>query len=366
MAGLATITGFSSNVILAKARAMYGRRLTDADFAALLNCRSVADVFGYLKQHEGYRQAFADIHDVVIHRGYLETLLRRKLWNDYATLIRYRFPAVKAIENYLVEQKEVELILLCLRLMNAGRSDEFFVHIPQFFAKYTRLDFAAMSRARSYQEILAALSKTRYQALLDQFDNEQVAPGHIPMTKIEHILYTDLYSRVLAFIEGTSGALRRELADLCGAYIDVQNVVRILRLKQYFQADPDTIRENLLPFGNTISKKVMEQMIRAQEPEEIWRLFFSTRVGRRIPRSSRSDTHNLEQSAVFYSARHYLRYSTHAMVTLLSYVFLSQTEVEDIINIVEGIRYGIPPDQIRPMLISASRQFQNPQQEHRR
>ena len=44
------MSAMSSNVILAKARAMYGSRLTAADYAALLKCRSVGEAAGYLKK----------------------------------------------------------------------------------------------------------------------------------------------------------------------------------------------------------------------------------------------------------------------------------------------------------------------------
>lgn len=39
------------------------------------------------------------------------------------------------------------------------------------------------------------------------------------------------------------------------------------------------------------------------------------------------------------------------MVVLMSYIMLTDVEVDDIINIIEGIRYGMPPEQIKPMLV---------------
>ena len=39
------------------------------------------------------------------------------------------------------------------------------------------------------------------------------------------------------------------------------------------------------------------------------------------------------------------------MVALFSYMMIMDTELDDIINIIEGIRYGMPPEEIRTMLI---------------
>ena len=72
---------YSSNVILAKARAMYGRCLTAQDFHNLLACHSVSEIASYLKNRTAYAGVLADINESTIHRGHLESLLRRKLWN---------------------------------------------------------------------------------------------------------------------------------------------------------------------------------------------------------------------------------------------------------------------------------------------
>lgn len=39
------------------------------------------------------------------------------------------------------------------------------------------------------------------------------------------------------------------------------------------------------------------------------------------------------------------------MVVLLSYLIIMDTEVMDLTNIIEGIRYQLPPEEIKPMLV---------------
>ena len=48
------LSNLSSNVVLAKARAMYGRRLTPQSYQELLACRSVSEIAAYLKSHTSY------------------------------------------------------------------------------------------------------------------------------------------------------------------------------------------------------------------------------------------------------------------------------------------------------------------------
>ena len=52
------LSSLSSNVVLAKARAKYGKRLKEKDYRNLLDCKSVAEVAAYLN-------ANTDDHDVL-------------------------------------------------------------------------------------------------------------------------------------------------------------------------------------------------------------------------------------------------------------------------------------------------------------
>ena len=74
---LSTISALSANAISAKARAIYGRRLTAADYQELTRQRTVSDVAAYLKANPGYGAYLAGIDEMQIHRGQLELLLHQ-------------------------------------------------------------------------------------------------------------------------------------------------------------------------------------------------------------------------------------------------------------------------------------------------
>ena len=122
----------SANVILAKARAMYGNSLKSQNYLELLNCHSVSEVASYLKNRTSYAVMLTEINETTIHRGHLEMLLRRKLFNDYSSLSRYDATVGMHMSAYIIRRGEIDQIIQCLRLMNAGRSDEFFFSMPLF------------------------------------------------------------------------------------------------------------------------------------------------------------------------------------------------------------------------------------------
>ena len=167
---------------------------------------------------------------------------------------------------------------------------------------------------------------------------------------METALYTLLAERLLATMETASGEKRRQLTALCGTELDARNVTRILRLKKYFNASPGMIRAQLLPPGGVIPPATRERILEA-DAADIPALFYASPAGRHIPPAHRAHTVDLPERAVYFTARHYLHFSTYPTVVLLAFIAVMETELIDIINIIEGIHYKLPPEEIRPLLI---------------
>jgi len=343
----------AQNVISAKAHAMYGRALKPQQFNALLGCHSISEIASILKNDTPYQTALAGINEATVHRGHLEILLRRKLWDDFAGLVRYDSLIGKNrsganFSAYLIAREEVEQIVLCARLLYAGRAEEYMTAVPAFFVSHTKLDFVKMSRARSLPELAEALLNTRYHALLAPLLDEKDAS----VTMIEKVLYDDLIQKLLLIVGDTKGQQKKQLTALCGAQIDSLNVNRIVRLKSFFGAGNETVRKSLTPSGGSISPRILRQMTEAADAKEVMELFWQTGIGRKIPEAKRVYTFDLQERVPYYSAKYYFYFSLYPTVVMMSYILLMETEMTDIVNILEGVRYGMSPDEIKSMLIT--------------
>ena len=71
------------NATVAKIRAMYGKRLSAEDYAQLASFGSVSEIAEYLKKYTHYGKTLASVDTVMIHRGLLESLLRRHNFETY-------------------------------------------------------------------------------------------------------------------------------------------------------------------------------------------------------------------------------------------------------------------------------------------
>mgnify|MGYP003379009870 CR=1 FL=1 len=72
------LSSYSNNVIAAKARGMYGKRITIEQYEELLRCRSVSEAASYLKNQTHFRYALENVNPANIHRRQLENMLTRE------------------------------------------------------------------------------------------------------------------------------------------------------------------------------------------------------------------------------------------------------------------------------------------------
>lgn len=76
----------------------------------------------------------------------------------------------------------------------------------------------------------------------------------------------------------------------------------------------------------------------------------TTTFGQRISGIEYDYIDELPTKVKFSKCIHFIRYSINPPVVMLSYILLTEIELSNIINIIEGIRYKLPKDEIKKML----------------
>ncbi len=343
------LSTLSSNAILSKARAMYGRRLTKENYKDLLACQSVGEVASYLKNQTAYSKTLAGINENEVHRGQLEAKLRQKLFEDYASLCRYEISVGEHFSQYLITRSEIEQILHSILLLDAGKPEEYLFAMPMYLSRHTHINLTALSQIKDYDDLLDALSHTPYRNLLEVFKPVKGIP--INYTGIENTLYTYLFKNLFEVIEKyTRGETAKQLREIFNSYVDLINYTRIIRLKVSYHASPDFIRSSLLPFGS-INKRVLSEMIEADSEDEVTAVMNKTLIGKHCLKVDHTYIDEIPNRVKYMTCRHDIHFSTHPSVVMISYTFIMQAELTDIITIVEGIRYKLAPEEIAKLLI---------------
>ncbi len=344
-------TSMSSNTISAKAKSMYGKRLTDANYQDMLRRSNVTEIAAYLKENTAYSAALAqvDIHNV--HRGQLENILMRELFNKYTKLCRYNFTGDNGFYGYLVLQYEIEQILKCILSLNAKTMADFILDLPAFLISHASFDLLALAKVRSFDELLEVLGHTPYREILKPFFPK--GDELIDYSSCEKALMTYHYDYLLGVIRKKfHGQTKKDLEKVIKVNVTLSNLMTIYRLKRYFDADKADISEAVLPFEFKLNKNTLQQMIEAKTVDDFFDVFDQCYYGKnnKAEEGSLGFEHHLSQIIYLYNKK-LMRFSTSPPAVLYAFIILNSTEVKNIIKIIEGIRYQIPISQIQNLLI---------------
>lgn len=340
----------TSYAVLTKARSKYGKFLTERDYTGLLSCQSVPEVMVYLKSHTHFASALSDINERDVHRGRLEMLLRRYLFEEFDSFCRYDSGVTAGFSQYIIEKTEVDQIIHYLILLNSHSTEKFIFQFPAFLAKHTVLDVNKIANARNYDEFLNALNRTPYYDLLQEFKPDEM--GRLPVSDIENKLYAAILSHVLSLIKTkTKGSERQELIQFFKTVNDYSIFSRILRLKKYYDLPPEVIKSSVLPYYGSLSPKLIDRMCEAESSAEVFQIMQSTGCGRLIGKIGYIHADDISPRVQYKLAKKHIHFSNNPTVVVVSFMFLSEIELMNVISLIEGIRYQIDPKTIRSLII---------------
>lgn len=331
----------SSGAILAKARAMYGKRLTLQDYNSLLRMQSISEVASFLKSHPGYGDIMEEVNEALIHRGQLENLLRKALFEKYYRLSSFSFSSGDSIYQLMVSRYEIKQVMACIRLLSAGRMEEYITSVPPYLQGHTSLDLMQIAKVRSMADLRQALAGTPYLAYLN-------TGADVPdYTMVETRLREAYYAR-LTKLAGKHGG---KLKELVYTQAELFNITTIYRMKFLFRMERVTILSYLLPYRSKLSQAAFKKLLWAEREEDFIQLLKHSGYRRLMENTGFVSPEDFTRRCEEQLCRRILHFSPDTEAVLLAFLQLSEIEADNLTAIIEGIRYEIPADQIRPLLI---------------
>lgn len=337
------------NATIAKIMAIYGKRIKPHDYMELINQKSVADVAEYLKKNTYYNELLSSIDTRTIHRGMLENLLRRSTFEKYIRITGFENISKEEFYNYKVIQTEIDEILRCIRHINA-KSDKLIDNIPIYMNKLTSFDLIQLAKVTNYDELLVFLKKTPYYEILSKIDVDSY--GRVNVTKCETLLRTYYVARLKKSLNFNKDTVT-QFVKLLETDIDLINIINAYRLTAYFEESEDVIEKDMLPFYGRLSFEKQRYIYSAPNSEEYISRFSKTYYGKQMLEYN-YDINTLEQSVQrlrYKYAKLMLKRSVSAPLSVYSFMFLLEIEVQNLISIIEGIRYGVDVNRIKSFII---------------
>ena len=334
-----------SSAITAKVRSIYGKRLKLKDYQNMAKCESISEIMQYLKAYTHYREPLDKISNYV-HRGNLESTLREKQFEKYLALCKY-CSGFSPVTEYYLRSCEITELMRKITLLSINRPEEYIFALPLYFMRHTELDLEAMSTAHSHRELLEALSKTEYQDIVAQFPPNEI--GDYNLAAVEDALISYSLKKLYAdFGKIKNKKDRNQLKELFDTLIDYSNYTRIIRLKKYYNLNNETVRSHLLGYGSLAGKR-LDRILSKEELSDIREELSRTSVGKKAATIDKNS--EMAVQGRFNKCRHELYFSTNPEIIMLAFYILSETELSNLIAVIEGVRYKTPPEDILALLI---------------
>lgn len=345
------LTSLSSNAITAKARAIYGRRLTAANYNELLKKTSVSEITSYLKEETSYSKYLANVDETSIHRGRLELLLRRSLFDKFFSLCHYDFSRGKGFYHYVIERAEIDALLDAIMLLNSNSQHEIIINLPTFMQEFVSFDFDKLARINSFSDLLDVVSGTSYKKTLERMN----APnGEINFSECELALYTKYYTDTLKSIDKQyKGKTAKLLRSVVLGEIELKNIGFIYRLRFLLKKPPEFIKRHLLPFSYKLTESQLDKLITDGDisEENFVKSLRLNRYDTKIKNVDFKYIENYTNHLLYFISRKFLRFSYSAPLVFFSLMTLTETEIQNLTIIIEGVRYGNPSSEIKSLLI---------------
>lgn len=342
----------SDLALTTKARAMFGKRLSANEYETLLQKKSVSEVASYLKNETYYSSTLSGINEKAIHREQLEALLRMDIFYRLEKLERYGGEEDKGCIYAFVMRSEIRLLLTSVRYITSHDEEirtGLISALPIFAEKYFSFNIKELPNVATFAELLDVIKGTSYEKIISKYQSLNLE--EIDYIALEHDLEVDLYENMMKLKEKYKGKETSEIVNqIIFSKAEMINLSAIYRLKKYFHESNDKINQFMLPYQCFFSKKELEDMIDHCDANEVLE---------RVAKKYHRYTHDLRFTSIeqymqmiqFNMNHHVIEYYQDASVVLLSYLLLGQTEIQNLINIIEGIRYQIAPDRIRALLV---------------
>lgn len=339
----------ASNAVMAIARTKFGNRITAAQYremAALQNVQAVAD---YLKNTK-YAGALNRSGVLSFRRGSLEQALHDHIIHEIYGLCSFEKSLGSPIFYAFMLELETNEILHFLRCFAAGCPERYVLDLLGLLNEMVELDLIGMSQLKSREELVSFFKRyPAYQAVAQAIAYQ---PGeNLNITPIEVLLDKLTCQRVCQIIsQHFSGNELAQLLEIYKLPFEIDDLQTIYRSKKIFSESGDLLRSLLVGESVVLSEKKVSELLASRDAQSFMALLFKTPYGAVV----KSEEAFLSRGLEPFLLRRLLKtihFSASPAAVAMAYTRYLTLEGQNIIHIVEGIRYKISIEQIMQTLL---------------
>ncbi|NLV82392.1 MAG: V-type ATPase subunit [Synergistaceae bacterium] len=348
--GQATAVGVKSHVL-------YSRLLTDTDYWDLLNLKTTTEISNFLKQTEGYEYDLRVLPHEYVHRVDLENTIKMTVLRQGASFLPYISGAMFKLFMGCLGWYEAEELKSVFRWLRSRRLTREEMKQKLYYMAGSKLPYDDLLNCRNYAEALECLKETKYYNVLRE-PIRQLMDGETSLFSLELAIDNIPEMEIHKNLNKLPESDKKQLQPIFGTRIDLLNLYHYHRFSLYYHM---TIEETLSRMLS-IKYKVQTHHLREMSKVKTWKERLDI-LGKHFPvyaeifRSALEQPDKelaLEMSIARFQYRKSLavfQSGAPGFHTSVAYFLLKTQEVDDIIRIIENVRYGYSRDSAAAYLV---------------
>lgn len=336
--GQATAIGVKSHVL-------FSRLLSADEYWALLNLNSTAEMADFLKQTEGYSAHLQTLPPAQVHRIDLENALRSAILHEATSFLYYLAgPRRQFFVDWLgwYEAEHLKSIFRWIRIKRIDRDE---MRNRLFNVPGSKLSYDLLLNSRDYSELFEALKDTKYYNAISE-PVKRLINGEDSLFSLELAIDNLVESSLYNDMKHLPASDRKLLEPLFGSRVDLLNLYHFHRCVWYYNMTIEETLSRMLPVKYKVKTQHMRDMSKGAGWEErLDRLTLSFPVYAKIFRESLEQEDNelaLEMAIKRYNylkALSIFQKGSPGFHTAMSYFLLKSHELDDVIRMIEDVRY---------------------------
>lgn len=337
-----------NSAAVAKSRAVYGSFLKKEDYDILMNKSSIGAAVAYLRTKPRYAAAFADVDEAAVHREQVEELISKSVFDNYIRICKFSGGSRKGIARFHIKKLEAQQLSKAVIAVSTGNQVGFYGNLPYYLMDYLSFNPAEAAEAKSFSALLEVLKDTGYYKFLKPVMSVEKPDVNGIIIAINACYMKWAFGEINS---GVKGKAKEQLKNFFLRKADIDNLLLCYRLRTFFGKEPEEIKSMLSPYHYRLRPAEIDEALKSPNPDTAIReLFLKKKLAENISR--REDCPEIAVNAAdFKYFRRRLALSTNEIEALYSLMVLAELEAANLFRIIEGIRYGLPSEEIEKFIV---------------
>ncbi|MDD6467853.1 MAG: V-type ATPase subunit [Erysipelotrichaceae bacterium] len=340
----------TSNAMIAKAQGMFAKRLNAQMYKELSNRKSIGDIASYLKKETYFGDVLEGINEQAIHRGQLEALVRQNPYDKMKRLLRYVDSDQYKFYRIIVSNYEASLILFKIRSLGKSEDNDLHMTYISIDPSLASFNYSDLYQIKDYDSLLNLLKNTRYYDCLLALQTKQ--DEDLNFTEIEQQLNQTIMNDLRKTIEKDyKGKVKEEILRRLDIQNELIHVTRLYRLKKYFKPTREEIEKLITVKPVILSAETWQKWMELEDADEIYEDLKKSAYRKYMKEEPFFYIEHHVQGIMYRMAQKEIRTCPISEVVYYQYMTFLNIEVENIILVIEGVRYGHDANKIETKII---------------